>query len=426
MKKVLLVTYYWPPAGGPGVQRWLHFVKHFKANGIDPIVFIPENPHYPLVDASFEKEVPEDITIVPFPIKEPYKMAKMFSKKETKAMSSGLISKNKKSLLQKTLLYVRGNYFIPDARIGWVQPAVDFLERYLVDQAIHTVITSGPPHSLHLIGMHLKQKNAVQWLADFRDPWTTIHYHNDLLLTKASQKKHKQLEAQVLTEADHITVTSPSTKKEFRSITNKPITVITNGYDASIAVESTLDTRFSIAHIGSLLVDRNPLVLWEVLAQLCDEISGFSSDLQLVFAGTTAPQVIQTLNEFNLTPYVDDKGYMPHSEAIQLQHNSRVLLLVEIDSPETKAIIPGKFFEYLMAKRPIVALGPDGSDMEAILTETNAGVFISQIDKVTIKAEILKRYQAFIENEDVDWHPKIAGYSREMLTSQMARVLKSL
>lgn len=426
MKKVLLVTYYWPPAGGPGVQRWLQFVKHFSANGIAPVVFIPENPHYPLLDESFINEVPKDITIVRFPIKEPYKIAQLFSKKETKALSSGLISKKKNTLIQKVLLYIRGNYFIPDARIGWVEPSVDFLERYLIDQAIDTVITSGPPHSLHLIGMQLKQKLSIQWLADFRDPWTTIHYHKDLSLTEASQKKHKQLEAQVLTEADHITVTSPSTKKEFRAITNKPITTITNGYDASKEIITTLDTSFSIAHIGSLLVARNPEVLWQVLKEISLEIDGFSNDLQLVFAGTTALQVFDSLKEYDLEKNIINKGYISHTQAMQLQRSSRVLLVLEIDSEETKAIIPGKLFEYLQARRPIIALGPKESDIESILIETGAGVFISQKDKKAIKTEILKRYNHYKFNKDIALQSDISGYAREALTKKMATVIKGL
>ena len=191
MKKVLIITYYWPPAGGPGVQRWLKFAKYLPEFGIKPVIYCPENPNYPIIDHSLLKEIPEDITIVKRPIKEPYQVAGWFSKKDTKTISSGVIpERSKQSLIQKLLLYVRGNFFIPDSRKSWVQPSVDFLSTYLKEQSINTVITTCPPHSMHLIGLHLKQKLGVNWLADFRDPWTTIGYHKELKLRPDSQQKH--------------------------------------------------------------------------------------------------------------------------------------------------------------------------------------------------------------------------------------------
>src|SRR5690554_6997871 len=171
MKKVLIITYYWPPAGGPGVQRWLKFVKYFREFGVEPIVYVPENPNYPLVDDSFVSDIPSDIEIIKFLIKEPYGLAKLFSKKKTKQISSGIISSKKTSIIEKLMLYVRGNYFIPDARIGWVKPSVKFLSDYISKNSIDAIITTGPPHSLHLIGLELKRQINLKWIADFRDPW---------------------------------------------------------------------------------------------------------------------------------------------------------------------------------------------------------------------------------------------------------------
>ncbi len=208
-KKALIITYYWPPAGGPGVQRWLKFVKYLPDFNIEPIVFIPENPSYPLLDESLNTEVSRDVIIIKQPIKEPYKLAGLFSKKSSKTISKGIISEEKKqSFIEKVLLYVRGNYFIPDARKSWVKPSVEFLSEYIQKKQINTIITTGPPHSLHLIGLQLKERLGVKWVADFRDPWTTIGYHKQLRLTKSSKAKHKALEKQVLTTADQIIVTS--------------------------------------------------------------------------------------------------------------------------------------------------------------------------------------------------------------------------
>ncbi|MCG2430139.1 glycosyltransferase family 4 protein [Aequorivita xiaoshiensis] len=426
MKRALIVTYYWPPAGGPGVQRWLKFVKYFKEFGVAPIVYIPENPNYPLVDENFSAEIPSDTEILKHPIKEPYRFAKFFSKKKTKQMSSGIIPKKDSSAIEKVMLYVRGNFFIPDARVGWVKPSVKYLTDYIENNSVDVVITTGPPHSLHLIGMKLQKAMNVKWIADFRDPWTTIHYHKSLRLNKSSEKKHKALEAAVLNAADVVTVTSPTTKKEFEVITNRPIEVITNGFDSWKEMEYNLDIKFSISHIGSLLSERNPKNLWNVLAEICNENSSFKRDLELKFAGAVSDEVKESLSEFNLDENSNFLGYVSHSEALKLQNESQVLLLVEINSAETRAIIPGKLFEYLAAKRPIIALGPNKSDIEAIVDETKSGKFFDYSEDKELKNEILRLYEQYktgdlkVASEGVD------RFSRKQLTKQMSALIKDV
>ena len=426
MKRALIVTYYWPPAGGPGVQRWLKFVKYFKEFGVEPIVYIPENPNYPLVDENFSAEIPSNVEIIKHPIKEPYRFAKFFSKKKTKQMSSGIIPKKDSTAIEKLMLYVRGNFFIPDARVGWVKPSVKYLSDYLENNDVDVVITTGPPHSLHLIGMQLKKELNVKWIADFRDPWTTIHYHKSLRLNKTSEKKHKALEAAVLNTADVVTVTSPTTKKEFQEITNKPIEVITNGFDITEEVNYNRDLKFSISHIGSLLSERNPKNLWYILAEICKKNTSFKKDLELKFAGAVSDEVKESLSEFNLDENSKFLGYVSHSEALKLQNESQVLLLVEINSAETRAIIPGKLFEYLAAKRPIIALGPNKSDIEAIVDETKSGRFFDYSEDKELKNEILRLYEQYktgdlqIASEGVD------RFSRRQLTKQMSALIKDV
>ncbi|WP_310991788.1 glycosyltransferase family 4 protein [Aequorivita marina] len=426
MKRALIITYYWPPAGGPGVQRWLKFVKYLREFDVEPIVYAPENPNYPLVDANFSSEISSDFEIIKQPISEPYRFAKLFSKKKTKQFSSGIISKKDVSAMEKLMLYIRGNFFIPDARVGWVKPSVKFLSEYITKNPVDVIITTGPPHSLHLIGQKLQKTLDVRWIADFRDPWTTIHYHKSLRLNTASERKHKALEASVLNTADAITVTSPTTKKEFEAITTKPIHVITNGYDVSLAASSKRDTKFSISHIGSLLSERNPKVLWEVIAEICKENPSFKNDLTLKFAGAVSEEVKKSITNFGLADNCKFLGYVSHSEAIKLQKDSQILLLVEIDSPETRAIIPGKIFEYLAAKRPIIALGPNESDIEGIITETNAGTFFSYSEADALNSELLQCYKHF-KNGNLEVASKgIEKFSRRELTRQMAAVIAGL
>jgi galactitol-specific phosphotransferase system IIB component len=356
-KKLLIITYYWPPAGGPGVQRWLKFVKYLPDFSVQPIVYIPENPTYPIVDEALVSEVSDKAIILKHKIFEPYQLAGIFSKKQTKKISSGIIPNQKKqTFLEKILLWVRGNLFIPDARKYWVKPSVEYLKKYIQENEIDTIVTSGPPHSLHLIGLQLKNELKINWLADFRDPWTTIGYHKALKLSSYAAKKHKVLEKKVLTTADTIIVTSKTTKTEFQAITNQPIEVITNGYDVENILRQKLDEKFTMSHIGSFLSDRNPAILWEVLSELVSENVNFASRFQLNLIGKVSQEIIDSTSKFNLSNYCNLASYVSHNEAIVFQKKSQILLLIEINSPETKSIIPGKLFEYMVSERPIQIL----------------------------------------------------------------------
>ena len=423
-KKALIITYYWPPAGGPGVQRWLKFVKYLPEFNIDPVVFIPKNPNYPIIDESFASEVSKDITIINHPINEPYKWAGFFSNKSSKTISKGIISEEQEqSFIEKVMLYVRGNFFIPDARVSWVKPSVSFLLDYIKKEGIETIITTGPPHSVHLIGLQLKQKLDIKWLADFRDPWTTIGYHKQLKLTSASKAKHKSFEKQVLNSSNQIIVTSFVTKQEFKNMTNKPIEVITNGYDDDAAVDFIMDTKFTLSHIGSLLSKRNPEILWRVLNELISENDDFSKDFQLNFIGSISKKVLESIKNFNLSNYINEVGYLSHKEAIINQKKSQLLLLIEIDSEDTKCIIPGKLFEYMVSNRPIVAIGPKDSDVEKIIKETNTGHYFNYSDYESLKRIILEHYKAF-QNKTLQSHPiGLQKYHRKALTKSLANLL---
>jgi galactitol-specific phosphotransferase system IIB component len=424
MKKVLIITYYWPPAGGPGVQRWLKFVKYLPDYNIQPIVYIPENPTYPIIDEGLVNEVSKQAIILKNKIIEPYQLASVFSKKNTKGISSGIIPNQKKqSFIQKLLLLVRGNLFIPDARILWVKPSVKYLEKYITENNIDTIITSGPPHSLHLIGLKLKQNLSIKWFADFRDPWTTIGYHSALKLSSYAEKKHKNLERKVLNTADTIIVTSKTTKTEFQAITSKPIEVITNGYDVENISKQVLDEKFTLAHIGSFLSDRNPMILWESLSELVAENEKFANLFQLKLIGKVSQEILDTIHAFNLNSYINNLGYVSHKEAVEHQKKSQILLLIEIDSPETKSIIPGKLFEYMVSERPIIAIGPKGSDFAEIITNTNTGVFFTYDEKEKLKKLILSYFELYLIKKLIVSPVGLQEYSRKNLTKNLAKIL---
>ncbi|PXY43783.1 glycosyltransferase family 4 protein [Flavobacterium hydrophilum] len=424
-KKLLIITYYFPPAGGPGVQRWLKFVKYLPEFDIQPIVYVPENPTYPIVDEGLVKEISNKVIILKNKIWEPYQLAYVFSKNKTKKIASGIMpNKKKQSFLDKLFLWVRGNLFIPDARVFWVKPSVSYLEKYIKENNIDTIITSGPPHSLHLIGLELKKKLNVKWFADFRDPWTTIGYHKALRLSGYAAKKHKQLEYKVLNSADTVIVTSKTTKIEFQAITDKPISVITNGYDIENVEKQVLDTKFTLAHIGSFLSDRNPKFLWESLVELLNEIPDFKSHLEIKLIGAVSQEVLDSIGAFNLNSYLNLLGYVSHHEAIAHQKKSQVLLLIEINSEDTKSIIPGKLFEYMVSERPIIAIGPQGSDFSDIIKETNTGVFFDYSEKTKLKSVILDFYNQFLEGKLQANGVGLQQYSRKNLTKQLAQLIK--
>ncbi len=423
-KKALIITYYWPPAGGPGVQRWLKFVKYLPDFDIEPIVYIPENPNYPILDDSLLNEVSADLKILKQPIYEPYKLAGLFSKQKSKTISKGIISeKTNQNFIEKIMLYIRGNFFIPDARIGWVKPSVKFLSEYIKDKKIETIITTGPPHSLHLIGLALKNQIGVKWIADFRDPWTSIGYHKQLKLTKKSELKHKLLEKQVLNSADQIIVTSYITKLEFQNSTDKPIEVITNGYDVGSSEKIKVDDKFSLSHIGSLLSKRNPEILWKVLSDLINENYDFASNFKLNLIGLVSDDVLNSIIKYNLSKHVNNVGYVSHKEAIKYQKKSQILLLIEINSENTRCIIPGKLFEYMISNRPIIALGPKASDVEKIIKETNTGHYFNYDDYNSLKTHILNYYNAF-KNGTLRSSPiGLQKYSRKALTESLSKLI---
>lgn len=427
LKKALIITYYWPPAGGPGVQRWLKFVKYLPDYDIEPIVYIPENPSYPMLDETLMKDIPKEVIVLKQPIKEPYKFAEILSKKTSRTISSGVIPKEKKqSLIQQIMLYVRGNYFIPDARKAWVQPSVKFLSEYMQKENIDVVITTGPPHSLHLIGLQLKAQLDVKWIADFRDPWTTIGYHKKLRLSDNAANKHELLEKQVLSTADRIIVTSENTKKEFETKSNQSITVITNGYDNQQLPKMTKDDNFSIAHIGSLLSERNPKVLWKVLGELIAKNEDFKNQFVLRLIGVVSDDVLHEIHRCLPLENIDIVGYVNHKEALMYQKKSQLLLLIEIDSEDTKAIIPGKLFEYMVAETPVVALGPTNSDVEQIIKSTNTGSYFNYSDEAELKAHLIACFESFKKSSLASFPIGLQQYSRKMLTKKLADLISTL
>ncbi|AZJ32033.1 MULTISPECIES: glycosyltransferase [Tenacibaculum] len=422
--KVLIITYYWVPAGGSGIQRWLKFVKYLRNFNIEPIVYTVEDAKYPIVDTTLKKDLPENLTVLRNSIWEPNDLLSVFKKKETKT-SAGFLDPNP-SLIGQVMQYVRANYFIPDARRFWVKPSVNKLKKYLKENTIDVIITTGPPHSLHLIGLKLKKELGLKWVADFRDPWTDIDYFHQLPLTQKSKATHHQLEQEVLRYANAVLVVGKTMKKNYEKFSNN-IHVITNGFDAEESRETNviLDKKFSITHIGLMNDDRNPEVLWKALSELCKEDKEFTEDLEIKLIGKIAKGVKKSL-ETHQFKNITKITYLPHKKAQQQQQTSQVLLLAVNKVPSAKGIITGKIFEYLQAKRPILAVGPEDGDLAEILAKTNSGTIVGFDDVVKMKKEIKLLYNQYKKGILEVNSKNIEQYHRKKLTEKLSIVLKKV
>ena len=420
-KKILIISYYWPPAGGPGVQRWLKFAKYLPEFNISPVLFVPENANYPINDNSLKSEVSKDLEIIKLPI---FELSNFFlSLKSLNSIRSGNISKNKnQSILQKVVFFVRGNFFIPDMKIFWKRNSVNFLKKYLSENNIETIITTGPPHSIHLIGLELKRKLNINWISDFRDPWVNLNYLNRFHLLPFVKEYHKKLRDKVINNSDAVIVTSKRLKDLYSEI-NSSIFQVTNGYDYNKPVIK-LDKKFSISHVGSLYNERNPEFLWDIIEELSENLQGFKKDLQINLIGNNNKKIKQNLSKRVFNDCVVCFDYVEHKKAIEFMCSSQVLLMLEVDDDESSYAIPGKLFDYLNSNRPIISIGPEQSEVREILSNTGSGKFFDYKDYNSLKLYIEKLYENYVNNlSSSDNNYKIDIYNRKNLTSKLVEVI---
>lgn len=429
MPKVLIITYYWPPAGGSGVQRWLKMVKYMAQTHWEPIVYTALNPEAPIADPSLENDVPKGIQVIRRKVLEPYRLFKLLTgKRESLGAGFTSSSHNGKYWLGGLAVWIRGNLFIPDARALWVRPSVRFLKKYLQQNPVDIIITTGPPHSIHLIGLGLKRATGIGWIADFRDPWTNIDYAGELMLTRRSQAKHKSLEQQVIQNADAIMVVSPQMANEFEPYKPKRLTVVPNGFDEDDFRPCPIpeSTVLTIAHAGTIPPNRNNPMLWEGIARLVDSKPSLAAKLRLLFIGKVDASVISSIRANGIEQLCRFSGYVPHATAIEHMMNSQALLLLVNDSPNATGILTGKLYEYMASSRPILAFGPKNGDLDKILGETGAGKLFQFNNPLQID-EGLRWIVNLYENGFSSYHPEgIEKYSRKSQTKQVTNLMDSM
>lgn len=436
LKKILIISYYWPPAGGPGVQRWLKFVKYLPDFGWEPTVFIPENPSYPIVDETLQKDVPKNLKMIKTKIWEPYQLAEKFGKDNKKFKAGQFDVGENQSWKAKLSIFVRGNFFIPDARVFWVKPSVEFLEKYLKVNHYDVLVTTGPPHSLHLIGLSLKKKMPdLKWIADFRDPWTEISYYKHLKLTKIADKKHRKLESEVFINADITLATSYTDAENFRKKGANAF-CITNGFDVDASTTlsmteensktlplSNSNTKFTLSYIGVLEQLRNPEILWETLNVLVQENADFKNDFELKFVGRLDDKILQKIENSALKNNLTNLGYQTHDVALKHMQDSTVLLMTNFPQESSKGIIPGKIFEYLATGKTILSFGPKDADVEKILNETKAGKHFGYDEKENLKKFILESYENWKSGTLNQIAENIEQFSRKNLTKKLVDLM---
>jgi glycosyltransferase involved in cell wall biosynthesis len=420
-KRVLIITYYWPPSGGSGVQRWLKFAKYLPDFGWEPVIFTPENPDFDIQDPSLEKDISPSTEVIKFPIWEPYNLFRKFKKEPIKDTSK-ILESQKPAFIDKLGIWLRANVLVPDPRIFWKKPAVSFLQDLIKQGQFDAIITTGPPHSLHLIGLALKKSSGVPWLADFRDPWSQWEFLDTLPMLPMIRKRHQDMEKRVLTEADKVMTISPTFQHDLQVISAKPVHLLTNGYDEKDLPEGFHQTipgqdHLEILYTGVIDAIRNPLPFMQALK---DTFGTSTAKVMLRFVGKVSKAVIQAIEEDPwFKSHVSLEGYHPHHEVFKFYQKADLLLLILTDTKNAKGNIPGKLFEYMSTGRPVLALGDPNGDASGILSGSNAGKVFAHQDLNGI-ASFLEQFQ---KPSSYKLSSSIATYSRRNLTHQLAQLL---
>ena len=419
MKKVLIITYYWPPSGGAGVQRWLKFAKYLPEFGWQPVILTvdPQYASYPQRDESLAKEIGPDCLVYTTKSFELYNLYKFISGKK-EVPYGGFANESKEGFLQKVSKFLRGNFLLPDPRKGWNKYALKKAEELIREYDIKTVVTTSPPHSTQLIGLSLKKRLNIRWIADLRDPWTDIYYYHQFKHTALARKIDRSYERQVIEQADVIVSVSEDVKRIFAEKSRMPIAektvVVPNGYDEEDFKLKDLpaESRKIITYTGTISEAYDVDKLLEALVRLDERLK---EQLLIRFVGKIPQAVEQRFRDTGLE--IELMGYVDHQKSIEYLLRSDLLLLVLPKVNNNKGILTGKFFEYLASQKPILAIGPVDGDLARIILDTNCGRIFDYSDT----AGMIRYIQNIFDQEITLVKPESAGsYSRRELTRRIS------
>jgi len=428
LKRVLIISYYWPPAGGISIIRPVKLAKYLRNTGWEPVICTAKDPHYPFEDDKAVLDVPKDVEIIKVPIVEPYEIyKKLTGQKQKSALADVIQNTPKRSFFHKLSVWIRGNFFIPDARCLWINPVVKELSAYLKKHPVDAIITTGPPHSVNRIGYLLKKKLNLPWLADFQDPWTQVDYYQHFKISSRAHKRHRKMEKQVFDHADLITIVSDSWKTDLQSIGAKNVEVVPLGFDPEdFNVNTKLDEQFTLTHLGLLGQDRNPSTLIKVIKSICDENEDFASKFKLQLVGKVNEGLQKEIADLNLSEQVIYKGQVSRDEALQIMQSSQLLLLLLNKAANVSGRIPGKVFEYLGAHRPILSLGPKGTDIETMLRESSAGAHVEYESETLLRSYILATFDKYKTVGLDKMERSLEMYSHGVIASKFTHLLEQI
>ena len=424
MKKILIITYYWPPKGGVGVQRWLKLTKYLMKHNYRPIIYTPDGGVSPLVDESLINYIPSSLEIIKRKIFEPQKILGVFTQKPP---SSDILVKKRPSFFSKILIWLRANLFVPDSRSTWIKPSVRFLNSYLEKNPIDIVLSTGPPHSMHMIGLGLKKIHKVTWIADFRDPWTDIEYFDNLPLLSSKRIQHEKKEKEVVCNADMILTVSQSWADDFQKIGAKKTYVLPNGYDPddyNYTVSKDKVFEFKIGHFGLYNQLRDHSFFWKTLQKLSTNVSDFDSNLKLLFAGEVHEHFFEQMKLFEFNSKLHHHPYLSHDKTIKNMMECDLLLLTQADSKAVLGRIPAKFFEYLGARKPILAIGKKDSDLEKIISQISYAWFIDFGNEKLLYDSVLEIYNLRTNNHQ--FNDDISKFSRDNQAMDLINIINTL
>tara|TARA_Y100000589_G_scaffold332251_1_gene390788 strand:- start:5514 stop:6791 length:1278 start_codon:yes stop_codon:yes gene_type:complete len=425
MKKILIISYYWPPKGGVGVQRWLKLSKYLAKENTEITVYTPEGVGSNLKDNQLSVPNEKNFNVIKTSIFEPQKLLKSIFNFQ---YSSDFLVRPKNRFMDEILIFLRSNFFIPDTRCCWIRKSIKYLDNYLQSNQIDVIISTGPPHSMHLIAERIKHLHNVKWIADFRDPWTDIEYFDKIKLISFVRKKHFQLEKKVLSRADLVISVSPSWTKKFHDLGAKKTFCLPNGFDSEDYKIFTKNNNrgFKIGHFGIYNELRDYNVLWKALSELINSNNKFKSDLKLFFAGEVHNLFFQNIDSYNLSSHLQYHSYINHVQSISNMLQCDLLLVTQGETKSVSGRIPAKVFEYLKARRPILAIGKKNSDLYNLLKNISYSYFVdyNNINTNKLKDVILQIYH---DNQlDYNFSDDISQFCRQYQAKQLLKEIHNL
>ncbi len=377
MKKILFISYYYPPSSGAGVQRPLKLSKNLSRFGVEPIIITvnPEQASYAGFDYHLLDEVPKDLRVYRTDTNEHYKYYKKFIKKSIP--TAGFANESNPGMLQKLARFIRGNFYFPDPRKGWNDFAFEQAKKIIQEEKIDTVFTTSPPHSTHLIGMRLKKELGVRWICDLIDPWTDIYYFKQLYHLPFALKINQRMEREVLEQADELITCSYNFRNLFLTKTPKikadDFKILYYGYDQENfknVVSQPSTQEFIITYTGTVADIYYPQGLFRAIKKITETTT---TPIKLRFVGIASKGVQAMIQEAGISGITEFTGLVPHNDSLNYLMRSTVLLLIVPKNENNEGIIPGKIFEYFASRKPIISLANPKGDVAQLVTENNFG-----------------------------------------------------